>query len=198
MGAPNGLETIRIAATMNHLYPSLSTHLRDRERLLVEVTWSPSDPADHHHLPVHPCSFRHSVATAWAEHRSGRRVELFGFGPDVRVEMHAALGGRVWPCGIVRVPAFDRFVYAVGTTLDADACQDLAADILDDFDPPPGSLGVRVQGDADTQVTVVSAELDPGAIELDEPAILELMQALLARFAISDLVDQLADEGGAG
>jgi hypothetical protein len=191
----SGFEAIRIAATMTHLFPTLSTRVRDAERLLVEVAWPPAPPPEDSALAVDPCSFRQRVAAAWSDHQMGRESSFLGIGADLLVEMRAAVGGVVWPSGIVRLPLFDRWVYAFGSSLDPDACQELGADILDDFDPPPGSLGVRIHGDAGTQITVVSAEVDADPRLPAEPAVLQLLHGLIARYAATDLIDRLSGDG---
>ena len=81
-----------------------------------------------------------------------------------------------------------------GTFLVPDRCRRLAHDLLDGAPTPEGVLDLVLQRDSDTEVTVVSAEVDPDRADLIEPAVLDLLESMLARFAAAELLDDLTPE----
>ncbi len=201
-----GLAALRIAATVNHLHTPLVTRLWADGRLLVQVgdpcaapgriaeadaTLSPEQ--EESRLDLTPCGFRASTAKAWAQHRAGRRLQLIDLDADPVVEVVATGGDRVWPSGIVRVSTDELVTYAFGTFLVPDRCRIHGKDLLADAPAPEGLLDLSLRRDSDTEVTIVSAEVDPATPEI-EPEVLELLESLLARFAAVELLDDIRPE----
>jgi hypothetical protein len=213
-----GLAALRLAATLNHLYPMLSTTLRADGRPVVRVE-TPQPESEHAAWPsaggtaaeevgaapaIHPtgasaveltpCGFRAATARAWGQHRAGRRLRLVDLDDDPEVEVTVADGDQVWPSGIVRVLRRGVVVFAFATLLGPDRCRAHASDLLDAAPAPDGVLDLLLQRDTDTEVTIVSAEVDPDRREACEAEVLDLFEALLARFAVVELLDEIAPE----
>jgi hypothetical protein len=214
----HGLAALRLAATLNHLYPMLSTTLWADGRPVVRIE-APQPETEHAASPtagrtgvegvgvapalhptsattveLTPCGFRAATARAWAQHRAGRRLRLVDLDTDPEVEVTVADGDQVWPSAIVRVRRRDVVVYAFATLLAPDRCRAHASDLLDATPAPDGVLDLLLQRDTDTEVTIVSAEVDPEHREACETEVLDLFEALLARFAVLELLDDLAPE----
>ena len=201
-----GLAALRIAATVNHLHTPLVTRLWADGRLVVQVgdPCAPPNrvaeaiaplPQDQGDGPLHltPCGFRASTAKAGAQPRAGRRLQLIDLDADPEVEVVATGDDHVWPSGIVRVGGDAVVTYAFGTFLVPDRCRIHGKDLLADAPAPDALLDLSLRRDSDTEVTIVSAEVEPGAGHV-EPEVLELMESLLARFAAVELLDDIRPE----
>ena len=190
---------VRIAAALNHTFPGLSTRLCDGDRLVAEVLWPPARPSGGPDVAVvHPCAFRQHVAHAWARHLGGEEMRFLDLAGDPVVDVRAVAGGGSWPSGMVRVPLAGQYVYAFGTTLDPDACAALGCDIIEAFDQPDHVLGVGIQGDADTQITIIYAETTDRADPAAQGAVIDVLEQLIARYATSQLLDGLPSAAGHG
>lgn len=210
MVTDQGLAALRAAATVNHLYPSLTTRLWAGGRQVVTVSappagagpgpWTevgprPGAEAAGEGLGLTPCGFRAATAQAWARHRAGHRLRLLDLDVDPSLEIDPAPGDRVWPNGVARVRTrrpHDTDCYVFGTFLGPDRCRLHARDLIDEMPAPEGILGLSLQRDTDTEVTVVAAEVDPDARYDVEADVLTLLDALVARFAVIELLDVVA------
>jgi len=190
------LAALRIAATVNHLYPMLVTELRagDRTVLRVGAPGPGAGPTGEGGLQLTPCGFRAATARGWTQHRAGHRLRLLELDADPALEVESGPGDEVWPSGIARVRTGDLVVYVFGTFLVPDRCRRLARDLLDGMPAPEGLLDLVLQRDTDTDVTVVSAEVDPERADLIETAVLDLLESMLARYAAAELLDDLTPE----
>lgn len=196
MITPRGLADLRLAAALTHLHPSLVVQVLDGRRPVVRVAGpAPIEPADGIRRPgaalqLDPCAFRGAVASAHAALRSGSRLQMLDLPADPVVELGAGRGGRVLPGGIAR--ARDGMIdsWVLATFLPPERCRDLAHDILHERPAPEGVLELALCRDSDLDVTVVSAELDPDG-PVDDAAVIDLLEELLARFVTEELLEQV-------
>ncbi len=161
-------------------------------------------------LVLTPCAFRKAVAQAHALHEQGRRMAFLDLGPgcDPRVEMILPARGAMFGGGIFRVPLDGRWLFAFGTTLDAATCRSVAADLVDEALPLGMLAALGVRSDDDTDVSIVYAETAvrvaphpsrpvtrPVAGTDEEARLIDLLQAMLARFATHELLHDLEGTG---
>jgi hypothetical protein len=191
-----GLADLRLAAALTHLHPSLVLQVLDGRRPVVRVAGPvPLGPPDGIRRPgaalqLTPCAFRGAVASAHAALRSGSRLQMLDLPADPVVELGAGAGGRVLPGGIARVHDGVIESWVLATFLPPERCRHLAHDILQERPAPEGVLELALCRDSDLDVTVVSAELDPDG-PVDDGAIVDLLEELLARFVTEELLEQL-------
>jgi hypothetical protein len=81
--------------------------------------------------------------------------------------------------------------WVLATFLPPERCRQLAHDILHERPAPDGVVELALCRDSDLDVTVVSAELDPDG-PVDDPAVVDLLEELLARFVTEELLEQMA------
>jgi hypothetical protein len=192
-----GLADLRLAAALTHLHPSLVLQVLDGHRPVVRVAGPvPIEPADGIRRPgaalqLTPCAFRGAVASAFAALRSGSRLQMLDLPADPVVELGAGTRGRVLPGGIARVHDGLTDSWVMATFLPPERCRHLAHDILRQRPAPEGVLELALCRDSDLDVTVVSAELDPAG-PVDEPAVVDLLEELLARFVTEELLEVMA------
>ena len=174
------LAEIRVAATLVHTLPGLVMVLSDGPRDLAEVGWSAAPvhtgPTTQ---PVHPCDFHQHVAQAWARHRDGGESQFLNLAGDPAVDLRPDAGADAWPSGIVRTPVNGRSIYAFGTTLAPDACAELGDDVLGAPGPDGEELLVSLQGDTDTEVTIVFVEIDDERHRVSDDPALDLLERLI-------------------
>ena len=208
MISDRGLRHLRIAATVIHLHPALGLRLTDAGRTVARVAagtdhrpglcapdlgrpGTDDGPASVRTLT--PCAFRGAVARAWARHRAGDRLQLLDLTTEPTLELLAAPGDEAWPSGIVRVRSEEVVTYSFGTFLGPDRCRAQGRDLVDGVPAPDGLLDLVLRRDSDTEVTVVSAEVDP-AVGCAGPVVLDILEGLLARFVATELLDGLTRE----
>jgi hypothetical protein len=181
---PLGLTVLRRTAALVHAVPGLRARLRHGDTLLLEVL-----------RPVHPgsaptgrwltpCSFRVAVGRALEAVRDGRTLAVLGLaaGDDPAVDL-CSTNGTLLSGGIARMPTPEGTELVFATTLPPERVAALT---------PAGDHDVRCHADPITQTSLVvySTTSRPGSPEHDE--VLEHAQALLARCAVDELVDDLA------
>ncbi|MEZ5323301.1 MAG: hypothetical protein R2698_14745 [Microthrixaceae bacterium] len=198
MISEQGFADVRVAAALNHMFPGLETRLSGGDRLLVEVAWSPSESGGEAVLRVHPCAFRRHVAACWARHLDGKRMRFLDLDGDPVVEVGMTADAVHHPAGMLRLPLAGQWVYAFGTAMDPDRCAVVGADIIAAFERPEEVLGVGIRGDGATQVSIVYAETAENASSSVHHAVVDVLQQLKARFAVSRLLDELPDAAGRG
>lgn len=182
------MEALRLAATLAHTVPAIRVRLRHEGRVVVDVA-QPGTP-----IPagtaraVTPCGFRTAVAGAWERHRSGEPVSLLGLPADPSVELGVPPCGRSFPAGIHRVAMPGRQLYVVGASLPNEVCRAETTAYTDPLVAPAGMWGLGLREDTATEVTVIYAELDAHHLG-NEPAVLDVLEGLVARLAVRRLLD---------
>ncbi len=183
---------VRIAATLNYTFPGLATGIYDGDRLVAEVAWPSRRLHPSRGLTViRPCAFRQQVAAAWARHLNGQAMQFLDLTDDPIVRVRALAGGVHFPSGIIRMPLLGQTVYAFGTALDADSCTESSADIFEAFDRPEQVLGLGIQEDDETRISVVYAETTEHPDTSTHEAVIDVLEALIARFAVTRLLADL-------
>lgn len=188
---------VRIAAALNHAFPGLATRLSDGDRVVAEVLWPTEHPTGGAEIAVlHPCAFRKHVASAWNRIQSGQEMRCLDVEGDPVVEIRAVTEGQSWPSGMVLSFLPGKHVYAFGTTLDPDACAAMGNDIIEAFAHPDGVIGVGIQGDADTQTSIIFGEMVDDAGQDAHDGVVDVLEQLIARFATTQLLDGLPSAAG--
>ncbi len=190
-----GFVALRTAATVNHLLPTLTTRLVVGTRVVVRAGTAMWGAGTDDELSLSPCGLRAATARAWSTHRTGRRVRLLDVDVDPEIVVGVRPGDQIWPSGIVRVAGGETVTYAFGTILGPEVCRAESADLLADRAVPDRLRELYLRHDIDTEVTLVSAVVDFDWVEEDQRRVLDVLEALVARFAVRELVDHVVAEG---
>jgi hypothetical protein len=186
-----GMEALRVAATLAHCVPAVRVKLRNGERVVIDVAAPgapvPLDVAQ----AVTPCGFRAAVARAWGHHRAGCPQALLDIDADPAIDLGLPAGGARFGAGIVSVALPGRQLYVAATTLPLEVCEGEAAAHTAGLAPPAGMWGIGIRHDDATDVCLVYAELDTAALPGGEAMVLDLLEGLVARFAVRQLIDSL-------
>lgn len=172
--SPSTMAALRITATVAHALPGVGARLRHGDRLLVEVTSTPTPG----HPTITPCLFRRAVAQAHEAVKAGRPLTFIGLpeGDEPAIDVRVATGDRVWPAGLYRVRCGESDLHAFATTLSWRACQDvLARQSTSVRRHPSATAGAAVQlhHDVATEVTLVSIRTPRQPKSLDAHPLLE-------------------------
>jgi hypothetical protein len=180
---PLGLTVLRRTATLAHAVPGLRVRLRHDGSALLEVL-RPAHPVV---APsgrwLTPCAFRMAVGRAVRAAHDGRTLAVLGLDPGVDPAVDiGAVTGRLLPGGIASVPTPSGTELAFATTVTAEAVAAMAH--AEDLD-------VRCHPDPVTESALVvhATPAAPGTPDFAE--VLAHAQALLARCAVRELVDDL-------
>ena len=178
---PLGLTVLRRTATLVHAVPGLRVRLRHDGNALLEVL-RPAHPVV---APpgrwITPCSFRLAVGRAVGASLDGRTPAVLGLEPgvDPAVEL-GVTGGRLLAGGIALVPTTSGCDVAFATTVAVSAVTALADGL---------ALDLRCHPDPITEAALL---VHTTRARADSPTFgdeLQRVQALLARCAVRELVD---------
>lgn len=192
------LGSLRVAATLTHSLPLLQARIRLGDEVLLDVV-SPArgeHPAGRMDGPVaSPCGFRRAVAEAM---RDGDDPSAFtladlptGHLPVVDIEVPAC--GEARPGGLYRVPLDGRWLWAFGVTLAATTAHDLGQDLVDAAMPLDGVQAMGIRHDEATSVSLAWAETTNTPGSPGESALIDLLEALLARWTVHQLVEEIGE-----
>jgi hypothetical protein len=193
MISPQALGALRVAATLTHGLPGLRARVRLGDEVLFDVLATDRDghPVDLDGRVVSPCAFRRAVAHAHRCHGAGAVHPLLHLpaGADPIIDLTAPPTGAVRPGGLYRVPLPDRWLWALAVTLDAPTAHLAGADLVDAAMPIAGVQTLGIRPDPATEVSVAFAETTarPGSDE--EADLVELLESLLARWTVHELVE---------
>ncbi|HEY4376622.1 MAG TPA: hypothetical protein VGM93_05670 [Acidimicrobiales bacterium] len=184
---------LRQAATLVHSVPSVAVRVRDGERVIADVRRHPGDP-QFHAAHMNPCEFRAWVAEAWAADRAApaELVTIDGV-VDVAVDVGLPVCGATLAGGLYRVPILERELYVVTTTADIDVAGEEAAEIAERSVDIPGVWGIGLRNDPATEICLAYCEVDRRHHDIAGPRVVDLLEELVARVAVRQLIDWLPD-----
>jgi len=143
---------------------------------------------------VSPARFRCAVASAHRQHAAGQPLSLLGLPPGVQpaIDIGVPPGGATRPGGLHRVPLGDRSLWAFATTLDGEVAHEAGLDVVAAALPILGLTALGLRPDPATGVQLAYAETTAEAGSPDESAVVDLLEALLARWATVELLADVA------
>ena len=188
------LGSLRVAATLVHSLPGLRAGVRVAGDPLLEV--GPGRDADRPDPGLggvrtcSPCQFRAAVGHAHQRTLDGERFSFLGLprGVEPEIDLAAPTGGLVRAGGIHRVPVAGRWWWAFGCTLHVDQARPLGQELADGWPDLPAGDQLRLRWDPLTQVTVAYVETSAPPGSSGERCVVELLDALLARWTVDELV----------
>jgi hypothetical protein len=192
MISPQALGALRVAATLTHGLPGLRARVRLGDEVLLDVV-----AADREEHPVFfggrvisPCAFRRAVAHAHRDQAAGAVHPLLHLpaGADPAVELAVPPTGVSRPGGLYRVPLADRWLWALGVTLDAPTAHLVGADLVEAAMPIHGVQTLGIRPDPVTGVSVAFAETTATPGSAAEADVVDLLESLLARWTVHELV----------
>ncbi len=198
MISDRAMTTLRVAATIGHVLPGVGVRVHHAEQLLLEVVphrsgaCSPAAPGAGV-VRTTPAAFRGAVARAHARRQAGEALRFLSLGPgcEPAVEMGVPADGTVRPGDIYRVPIGGRWLWATATTLGADTAYRLGLDLVDAALPVAGVPAMGIRPDPLTGVSVAYVETTAGPGSPEEAVVVDLLEALLARWTAHALVATL-------
>ncbi|MCX7620028.1 MAG: hypothetical protein N2037_04170 [Acidimicrobiales bacterium] len=190
MISTRGLTAFRVTAALCHSLPNLRARISYAGRALVHVL----DPGPEEQLPdvgrvLSPCAFRCAVAQAYTRHQSGEKLGFLDLpaGTDPEIHIGTPTGGTARPGGIYRVPFRQWWLWGFATTVDPEVAFELGADLVMDAElGHVRALGIRP--DAGLGVSLAFAETVAVPGSRDESVLVELLEALLARWTVHELM----------
>lgn len=190
MISAGGLAALRVTAALCHSLPRVRARIRSGDTELVHVlNPEPGEAPPRHGRVVSPCAFRCAVARAHQRHAAGQQLSFMHLPPgvDPAVDIATPSSGEARPGGIYRVPLGDRWLWAFATTLDPDTAYELGIDLVTRATlPAVNALGIRP--DPALEVSLAYAETIASPASDDELALLDLLEALLARWTTHELL----------
>jgi hypothetical protein len=201
MISPQALGALRVAATLTHGLPGLRARVRLGGQVLFDVVATDRDehPVDLGGRIISPCAFRRAVAHAYRDQAEGAVHPLLHLpaGADPIIDLTAPPTGVSRPGGLHRVPLTDRWLWALAVTLDAPTAHLVGADLVDAAMPMDGVQTLGIRPDPATGVSVAFAETTARPGSDDEADLVELLESLLARWTVHELVEGSAVDRGA-
>ena len=179
---------------MTHAVSGLTVTLRSQGDVVARIEpWS--QPDARRPAPVFgPCGFRHAVAQAWEDYRSGRQVCLAGLGHQrLTIDWSVRPPGVLVGFGAVRVQCAGTWMWALASLLDpADlsAVIDEAAEATNIAPPDVDLLDARMVYDTRLDISVVCVEASPA--DAWKVALLdEVLRRLVAATTAAELLASL-------
>lgn len=193
MISEQGLAALRIAAALCHGMPRVRARIRAGDTVLLHVL----NPANDEQLPtdgrvLSPCAFRCSVAQAYQRIQAGQQLSFLHLpvGVDPAIDIATPSSGTARTGGIYRVPLEGRWLWGFATTLHADVAFDLGADVVAAAElSSVVALGIRP--DLALGVSLAYAETIAAPDTAEERDLVDLLEALLARWTAHELVESL-------
>lgn len=198
MISSHDLGALRVAATLAHSLPGLAVLAsRPDGAVLVEVAAAAAGRGREHpaaarpaRRTVTPCEFRAAVGRAVARTAEGRRLAFGGLPAGVAptVELVAPPGGAIWAGGRCRVPVEGRWWWAFASTLELDRAHGLGEELVANGTGLGTGDELRLRWDPLTQVSMAYIETAAAPGSDHERAVVDLLDALLARWAVDELL----------
>lgn len=199
MISDRAMTTLRVAATLGHVLPGVGVRVRHGDQLLLEVVphraggCVADDRSGAGVVRTTPVAFRGAVARAHERRRAGEALRFLTLGPgcEPAVEVGVPADGVARPGDIYRVPVGGRWLWATATTLGAATAYRLGLDLVDAALPAGGVHAMGIRPDPLTGVSVAYVETAAGPGSPEEAIVVDLLEALLARWTAHALVATL-------
>lgn len=185
------LGALRAAAALTHSVPGLRAIIRGGDQPLAEVR-RPEGPDQGNPtvMALTPCAFRNAVGQAMQHQRDGRRMRFLDLqeGADVAVDIHPPEPGAARSGGLYRTPLDGVQIWAFATSLLPGIAHDLGRPIVDEVGDLPmlSTLGIRPDPIMELSLAFARSSAEPGSVE--EGAIIELLERLMARWTAHELL----------
>jgi hypothetical protein len=188
-----GLGALRVAATLTHSVPGLCAEVRSGTDVLVDIRRIDRidriDGAETSERILSPCAFRAAVGQAMQQHRDGRQLRFLdlpeGSAPTVE---YISTSRSSRPGGLFSAELEDCRIWAFTTSLLPGLAHSLGRPIVDETGDLPALLTLGLRPDPVTEITLAFARTtaEPGSIE--EVAIVEVLEQLMARWTVHELL----------
>jgi hypothetical protein len=188
-----GLGALRAAATLTHSVPGLRAEVRSGTNVLADIRRIDQidriDGPEPSQRSLSPCSFRAAVGQAMQQHRDGRQLQFLDLpeGSEPTVE-YISTTGATRPGGLFSAELEDCRIWAFATSLVPGLAHSLGRPIVDEVGDLPALLTLGLRPDPVTEITLAFARTtaEPGSIE--EVAIVEVLEQLMARWTAQELL----------
>jgi len=201
MISPQALGALRVAATLTHGLPGLRARISLGDEVLLDVLAVDRDehPVCLGGRVISPCAFRRAVSQAHRDQAEGAVHPLLHLpaGADPAIDIAVPPTGLSRPGGLYRVPLPDRWLWAFAVTIDAPTAHLLCADLVSAAMPieQVQTLGIRPDPATDVSVAFAETTARPGSDA--EAEIVDLLESLLARWTVHELVTGAGVSSGA-
>jgi hypothetical protein len=188
-----GLGALRVAATLTHSVPGLQARVRSGTEVVADIRRidriERSDGGETTVLELSPCAFRAAVGQAMQHHRDGRQLRFLDLpeGSEPTVEYRSTTGGSR-PGGLFSAELEDCRIWAFATSLVPGLAHSLGASIVDEAGDLPALLTLGLRPDPVTEITLAFARTTAEPSSLDEVAIVEVLEQLMARWTAHELL----------
>ena len=185
-----GMQSLRRAATLAHVFPTVRLRLRDGDRVVVEVARPPFHNADPEARLIPSCPFHASVGRAHRQLREGRQMAYSGVPQDHEPSIDIGLptGDLNTGDGRYRLTWDNEQHHVLLTTLDQHDTEGVLRS--DDLPSLPPYLRWVTWPDDTTGVTMVHVTTDP-----TDPTAGDIAQAwlleVLGRVSAEELIQSL-------
>jgi hypothetical protein len=204
MISPHALGALRVAATLTHSLPGLRARVRLDEGALLDVV-APDGAVDGRPVwvggarMISPCAFRRAVGHAHRNPDGGGSRALLDQPPEwvPAIDISVPRSGAARPGGLYRVPIERRSLWGFAVTLDPTTAHRVGADLVDAVMPLDGVLSLGIRPDEATGVSIAFAEITAPPGSIHEAVVVDLLESLLARWAVHELVASI-DEVSSG
>ncbi len=191
MISDRGMSSLRVAATLTHVLPGLGARIRHGETVILDV--DPTTGSVPSPRRITPAGFRCAVARAHRRRLDGEELRFLDLeaGCDPVVDIGVPNQGIGRPGGIFCVPVAGRWLWGMAATIDAAIAYDLGAEIVEAALPEPGVHALGIRPDLATDVSLVYVETCTGPGADSERWVQDLLESLLARWTVHDLVERM-------
>ncbi len=195
MLSDSALTAFRAAATLVHAFGDMRARVRDGSRIVVDVR-----PHDHSCVPdgallMAPAQFRCAVSQAHRLAQEGEGLCLVGL-PDCAepsIDIGTPPGGAALSGGIYRLPRGDENLFTFAVTLDAEVAYSVGEGLVDEAGPMPEVVSLGLRRDRATAVSVAFARTTAPIGSPQEADLVELLESLMARWVVHELITPPAD-----
>jgi hypothetical protein len=188
-----GLGALRVAATLTHSVPGLQAQVRSGTEVLADIRRidriERSDGAETTDLVLSPCAFHAAVGQAMLQHREGRQLRFLDLpeGSEPTVEYRSTTGGSR-PGGLFSAELDDCRIWAFATSLVPGLAHSLGASIVDEAGDLTALLTLGLRPDPVTEISLAFARTTAEPSSLEEVAIVEVLEQLMARWTAHELL----------
>jgi hypothetical protein len=192
--SPGALVAMRKAAALAFAIPGMELDIATGNELVARV----ERRFEGANVPLgttllSPCAFRAAVGRATAHTRSGGRALFLGLDTDMDLQLHYFMPftGAATPLGMIVSRVGETIVHVFATDLEPDPVRVLIGTVPLHPSLPtegPDQICVNVSWDPVARVSLIYCETRLGAVAVARPHIEALMQTLLVRTGVAEII----------